>query len=88
VITGEGSLDAQSLRGKVVAGVATGARDRGLPCFVLAGQSSAGRRESAAAGVTDTYTLVDHLGSVERAMAEAWDGLYALAAKLAEQWRA
>jgi glycerate kinase len=58
-----------------------------LPCFVLAGQSSAGRRESASAGVTDTYTLVEHFGSVERAMAEARDGLRALAAKLAEQWR-
>ena len=34
VITGEGSFDHQSLRGKVVAGIAGGARDRGLPCIV------------------------------------------------------
>ena len=87
VITGEGSLDAQSLRGKVVAGVAGGARDRGLACIVLAGQSSAGRRESAAAGVTDVYTLVDHFGSAERAMAEAAAGLRDLGARLATQWR-
>jgi glycerate kinase len=87
VITGEGSLDAQSLRGKVVAGVAGGARDRGLPCIVLAGQSSAGRREAAAAGVTDVYTLVDHFGSSERAMAEAAAGLRDLGARLATQWR-
>jgi glycerate kinase len=87
VITGEGSLDAQSLRGKVIAGVASGARDRGLPCFVLAGQSSTGRRESAAAGIADTYTLIDHFGSEDRAMQEAASGLSALAAKLANQWR-
>ncbi|TDC71983.1 glycerate kinase, partial [Micromonospora sp. KC606] len=36
VITGEGSFDHQSLRGKVVAGVAGAARDRGVPCVVVA----------------------------------------------------
>lgn len=89
VVTGEGSLDAQSLRGKVVAGVAAGARDRGLPCVVLAGRASTGRREAAAAGVTDTYTLVEHFGGDEaRAMAEPADGLRALGARLARQWSA
>lgn len=86
VITGEGSLDAQSLRGKVIAGVASAARDRGVPCVVLAGQASAGRRESAAAGITDTYTLVEHFGSVAAAMTNAAEGLVALGARLAGQW--
>jgi glycerate kinase len=86
VVTGEGSLDAQSLRGKVIAGVAAAARDRGLPCVVLAGRSSAGRRESAAAGITDTYTLVEHFGSAERAMRDAAGGLTELGARLARQW--
>ena len=86
VITGEGSFDAQSLRGKLVSGVAEGARDRGLPCLVLAGRVTAGRREAAAAGVTEAHSLVEHLGSVERAMAEAGSGLTGLAARLAGQW--
>ncbi|MGI5214026.1 glycerate kinase family protein [Plantactinospora sp. CA-290183] len=91
VITGEGSFDHQSLRGKVVAGVAGAARDRGLPCVVLAGRVSAGRREAAAAGVTETHSLVDHFGGephggVARAMANPADGLRALAARLAGQW--
>ena len=86
VITGEGSFDHQSLRGKVVTGVAAGARDRGVPCVVLAGRVDAGRREAAAAGVTETYSLVDHFGSTERAMAEAAEGLRALATRLAGQW--
>ncbi len=68
VITGEGMLDAQSLRGKVVGGVANGARDLGVSCVVLAGTSSAGRRETMSAGVTDVYTLVDHFGTVAEAM--------------------
>jgi glycerate kinase len=86
VITGEGSFDAQSLRGKVVAGVAGASRDRGLPCLVLAGRVSAGRRESAAIGVTETYSLVAHFGSVEEAMARPAEGLRAVAARLANQW--
>ncbi|MGK5741989.1 glycerate kinase family protein [Micromonospora sp. URMC 103] len=90
VITGEGSFDHQSLRGKVVAGVAGAARDRGLPCVVLAGQVSTGRREAAAAGVTDAYSLVDHFGGAERGLAAALsrpaEGLRELGARLARQW--
>jgi glycerate kinase len=88
VVTGEGAVDAFSLRGKVLATVAGGCRDRGLPCLVLAGQSSAGRRESAAAGVTDTYTLVEHFeGDLSRALAQPAAGLVALGARLAQQYR-
>ncbi|RKN55786.1 glycerate kinase [Micromonospora costi] len=90
VITGEGSFDHQSLRGKVVAGVAGAARDRGLPCVVLAGQVSTGRREAAAAGVTDAYSLVEHFGGAERGLAAALgrpaEGLRELGARLARQW--
>jgi glycerate kinase len=86
VITGEGELDAQSLRGKVVGGVAGGARDLGISCVVLAGTSSAGHRETMSAGVTDVYTLVDHFGSVREAMSRPAEGLHALAARLAGQW--
>jgi glycerate kinase len=91
VITGEGSFDHQSLRGKVVAGVAGVARDRGLPCVVLAGRVSTDRREAAAAGVTETRSLVTHFGGEERdgvaqAMARPAEGLRAIAAHLAAQW--
>ncbi|WP_422773952.1 glycerate kinase [Plantactinospora sp. WMMC1484] len=91
VITGEGSFDHQSLRGKVVAGVAGAARDRGVPCVVLAGRVSAGRREAAVAGVTEAHSLVDHFGGeqhggAERAMSRPAEGLRALASRLARQW--
>ncbi|HEY1484697.1 MAG TPA: glycerate kinase [Micromonosporaceae bacterium] len=84
VITGEGSLDRQSLRGKVVAGVANAARDRGVPCVALVGANSAGRTESLAAGLTEVFTLVEHFGSVDAAMARPAEGLFALAALLAK----
>ncbi len=86
VITGEGSFDEQSLRGKVVGGVAGAARDLGLPCLVVCGRSTAGRRESMAAGVTETYPLVAHFGSVEAAMSRPAEGLTAIGGRLAKQW--
>ncbi|MEU7654922.1 glycerate kinase [Micromonospora taraxaci] len=91
VITGEGSFDHQSLRGKVVAGVAGAARDRGIPCVVVAGQVSTGRREAASAGVTDAYSLVEHFGGEEgggldAALSRPAEGLRELGARLARQW--
>ena len=86
VITGEGSFDHQSLRGKVVAGIANSARDRGLPCVVMCGRNETGYREAAAAGVTETCSLTEHFGSEQEAMARPAEGLRELAAGLAEQW--
>ena len=86
VITGEGSFDHQSLRGKVVAGIANGARDRGLPCIVVCGRNQTGYREAASAGVTETLSLTEHFGSEETALREPARGLRELAARLAGQW--
>jgi glycerate kinase len=86
VITGEGSFDHQSLRGKVISGVAEAARDRALPCVVLAGRISAGRREAARIGVAGAYSLEEHFGSVDEAMSRPVEGLRALAARAARQW--
>jgi glycerate kinase len=84
VVTGEGSFDAQSLGGKVVAGVAAAAKARGRPCLVLAGRVSADPEAAREAGVTRAYGLVDHLGGdVARAMAEPAAGLASLAAAVA-----
>jgi glycerate kinase len=86
VITGEGSFDEQSLHGKVAVGVANAARDRGVPCVVLAGRISAGRRPAMAAGVTEMHALVDHFGDLDKAMERPAEGLRTLGARLAGQW--
>jgi glycerate kinase len=86
VVTGEGSFDGQSLRGKVVAGVATAARQRGLPCLVMAGRVDVDPREAADAGVTPTWSLVDHVGDERRALERPADGLRGLAERAARQW--
>ncbi len=86
VVTGEGSFDFQSLHGKLPAMVASAAAERGVPCLVLAGRVDVGRREAAAAGVDATFSVVEQVGGVERAMAEPAVGLRALAARVARQW--
>jgi glycerate 2-kinase len=86
VVTGEGSFDSQSLRGKVASGVAAAAAERGLPCLVLAGQVSVGRREAAAAGVEAAYSVADEAGSVQEALRWPADRLADLAARVAAQW--
>ncbi|MFI9382346.1 glycerate kinase [Kutzneria sp. NPDC052558] len=85
-ITGEGSFDWQSLRGKLITAVAAGAADRGIPCLVLAGQVSVGRREAGAVGVEQSYAVAEHAGSVAAAMADPAGTLAALAADVAAQW--
>ncbi|MBP2334374.1 glycerate kinase [Saccharothrix coeruleofusca] len=85
-VTGEGSFDWQSLRGKLVTAVAAGAAERGLPCLVLAGQVTAGRREAAAAGVQESYAVAEHAGSVAASLADPAGTLADLAAHVAKGW--
>ena len=59
VVTGEGSLDWQSLRGKTAAGVAEAAGAAGVPCIAIAGRVEVGRRELAAAGIEAAYSVTD-----------------------------
>jgi glycerate kinase len=86
VITGEGAYDSTSLRGKVVGTVAAAAQEAALPCVVLAGQVSVGRREAAAHGVDEMLSLAELAGSVEAAMADTGRWLGLGAAKLAAGW--
>ncbi|WP_452124469.1 glycerate kinase family protein [Fodinicola feengrottensis] len=86
VVTGEGSFDFQSLRGKVAAGVAAGAAERALPCLVMAGQVSVGRREAAAAGIEAAYSVADELGSAQAAIDAGASGLTRLAERVAREW--
>jgi glycerate 2-kinase len=83
VVTGEGSFDDQSLRGKVVAGVAAAANERGVPCVVVAGRVAV---DPADAGVAAAYSLVQHFGGdVEQAVTRTAEGLRAVAARLARR---
>lgn len=87
VLTGEGSFDGQSLRGKVVTGVAAVAAEADVPCLVLAGQVHVTAADLAAAGVAAAYAVADVAGSVEDAMARPFDHLCDLAQHVATTMR-
>ncbi len=71
VITGEGSLDAQSLAGKAPVGVARAAARHGVPVVAVAGRNTLTGPELAAAGITAVYALTDLEPDLERCYAEA-----------------
>jgi glycerate kinase len=85
-VTGEGSFDWRSLRGTPVTAVARSAAARGVPCLVLAGRVSVGRREAAAAGVDAAHAVADDAGGVDRSPADPAGALAALAEKVARRW--
>lgn len=86
VVTGEGCFDWQSLRGKVVTGVARTAMDTGTPAVVIAGQVLVGRRESVAIGIEATYAVARDLQEVPAALADPVGTLAARAERVARTW--
>ena len=86
VVTGEGRLDAQSLRGKVVIGIARLAQEAGVPCVAVAGQAEVGRRDAAAAGIDDIEAVADLLGSAKTALEAGAEGVERASTALARRW--
>jgi glycerate 2-kinase len=88
VITGEGSLDAQTLRGKAPAGVAraTRAASPGTPVVAVAGRCSLGAGELSGAGLAGAYALADIEPDVAASMASAGPLLEKLAQQVAADW--
>jgi len=76
VVTGVACFDWQALRDSLVTAAAGAAVARGVPCVVLAGQVSVGRREASAVGVDAAYPLA----TVDR------DALVTLAERVARRW--
>lgn len=71
VITGEGSMDSQSLTGKAPIALADAARDRGIPVIVVAGRILVTVEELAGHGVEAAAQLLDVASSPEGAVANA-----------------
>jgi glycerate 2-kinase len=86
VITGEGSLDAQTLHGKAPAGVAGAARAADIPVVAVAGRSLLSPAELEPAGIMSAYALADIEPDPDRCMTEAGPLLERLAAKIAADW--
>jgi glycerate kinase len=65
VLTGEGSLDEQTLRGKAPAGVAAAARRAGVPVVAVAGRCLLDAEALAGAGIASAYALADEASYAE-----------------------
>ena len=87
VITGEGSLDEQSLNGKAPAGIADRARPRGVPLLALAGRIQLDAAGLARLGVVGSSALIDHAPSLDHARSHAAELLRERAAELVRAWR-
>ena len=86
VLTGEGTFDWQSLRGKVVHAVAERALSAAVPTVVLAGQTTVGRREWSAAGIAGAYAVAVTDQEIEASLADPAGTLAARAARVARTW--
>jgi glycerate kinase len=71
VITGEGSMDAQSLTGKAPIALAEAARERGIPVIVVAGRILVTFEDLAAHGVVAAAQLLDVAAGPDDAVANA-----------------
>jgi glycerate kinase len=71
VITGEGSLDVQTLAGKAPMGVAQAAARSGVPVVAVAGRCTLTERQLTEAGIAAVYPLSDLEPDLARSSAQA-----------------
>ena len=88
VITGEGSLDAQTLHGKAPAGVAraAAAHDPAVPVVAVAGRCTLTQDELRAAGIARVYALSDLEPDLERSIAYGGELVERLAERITADW--
>lgn len=88
VITGEGSLDEQSLGGKTPVGVARAARLASVPVIAVCGRTTLAPEQLRAAGFDETYALTDHEPDVAACMDNAGPLLQQIGALLGARFLA
>jgi glycerate kinase len=86
VVTGEGSLDEQTLQGKAVAGVAEASRAAGVPVVAVCGRCLLQPDALLAAGISRAYPLSDLEPDIRRSMADPGPLVEALAGRIAADW--
>jgi glycerate kinase len=87
VITGEGSLDAQTLRGKAPAGVARAATaTRTGPVVAIAGRCLLSAAQLRDTGIEACYALADIEPHLDRRIADAGPLLESAAGAVAADW--
>lgn len=85
VITGEGSLDEQSLLGKTPMGVARAAGRAGVPVIAVCGRTTLGAEQLRQSGFRDVHALTELESNVDTCIAEAGPLLERLGRRIGEQ---
>ena len=86
VVTGEGSLDEQSLEGKAPVGVAVAAARAGIPVVAVAGRLQLSPPRLHEAGIAAAYALADLEPDLRRSIANASPLLRRIGAQIAKEW--
>jgi glycerate kinase len=86
VVTGEGSLDEQSLAGKAPVGVARAAAKAGVPVIAVAGRLQLSQQRLQDAGISAAYPLSDLEPDPARSIANASTLLRELGTHIAKGW--
>lgn len=71
VITGEGSLDEQTMSGKAPAGIAAAAKAAGVEVIAVCGRRELDDAQLSAMGIAASYALLDVESDVQRCMTDA-----------------
>lgn len=87
VITGEGRLDSQSIRGKTPIGVARVAKRYGLPVIGIAGSLAQDHQVVYQHGIDAAFSVIDRIVTLEQALADAAHNLQVTARNVAAVWR-
>lgn len=88
VFTGEGRMDAQTLRGKTPAGVARIARQAGVPVVALAGSLGEGYEALHACGISAAFSLAPGPITLQQALNDAERLLHDRARDVMQLWMA
>lgn len=86
VVTGEGSLDEQTLAGKAVAGVARRANAHGIPVVGVCGRLELDDAGLATLGVRAAYSLAELEPDAARSRADAADLVRRTGRRIAQDW--
>lgn len=86
VVTGEGSLDHQTLAGKAVAGVARRAAAAGVPVVAVCGRNTLADDAVVRLGLGEVFALLDHAPDGDTAMRDAAPLLRSVAGVLVRRW--
>lgn len=86
VVTGAGRVDWASLRGSVIAAVATATLATGRPTVLVAGECLVGRRETMGLGIASVYAVAETEAEVEAMVANPVDTVATRTARVARTW--